>query len=54
MGKRTILVVDDEPKLVKVVREYLEHDGYRVVSASDGREALSASTKRGRTWSCST
>ena len=40
MSKRTILVVDDEPKLVKVVREYLEHDGYRVVSASDGREAL--------------
>lgn len=40
MGKRTILVVDDEPKLVKVVREYLEHEGYRVVSANDGREAL--------------
>ncbi|MDP9458556.1 MAG: response regulator transcription factor [Actinomycetota bacterium] len=40
MGKRTILVVDDEPKLVKVVREYLEHDGYRVVVAGDGREAL--------------
>jgi DNA-binding response OmpR family regulator len=40
MGKRTILVVDDEPKLVEVVREYLEHDGYRVVSASDGLEAL--------------
>ena len=40
MGKRTILVVDDEPKLVKVVRDYLEYDGYRVVSAGDGREAL--------------
>ncbi len=40
MGKRTILVVDDEPKLVKVVRDYLEHDGYRVLSAGDGREAL--------------
>jgi DNA-binding response OmpR family regulator len=40
MSKRTILVVDDEPKLVEVVREYLEHDGYRVVSAQDGREAL--------------
>ncbi len=40
MSKRTILVVDDEPKLVAVVREYLEHDGYRVVSAQDGREAL--------------
>ncbi len=34
------MVVDDEPKLVEVVREYLEHDGYRVVSAGDGREAL--------------
>ncbi len=40
MGKRTILVVDDEPKLVKVVRDYLERDGYRVVGAGDGREAL--------------
>ncbi len=40
MGRRKILVVDDEPKLVRVVREYLEHDGYRVVSAGDGREAL--------------
>ena len=40
MSRRKILVVDDEPKLVRVVREYLEHDGYRVVSAGDGREAL--------------
>lgn len=40
MSKRTILVVEDEPKLVEVVREYLEHDGYRVVTASDGLEAL--------------
>ncbi len=40
MSKETILVVDDEPKLVDVVRAYLENDGYRVVSASDGREAL--------------
>ncbi|QIN85377.1 response regulator (plasmid) [Rubrobacter tropicus] len=40
MSRRKILVVDDEPKLVRVVREYLEHDGYRVVSAGDGRVAL--------------
>ncbi|MBA2442830.1 MAG: response regulator transcription factor [Rubrobacter sp.] len=40
MSRRTILVVDDEPKLVEMVREYLEHDGYRVESAADGREAL--------------
>lgn len=40
MSKRTVLVVDDEPRLVRVVREYLERDGYRVVTAGDGREAL--------------
>jgi two-component system OmpR family response regulator len=40
MSRRTILVVDDEPKLVQTVREYLEHDGYRVETAADGREAL--------------
>jgi DNA-binding response OmpR family regulator len=37
-----ILVVDDEVNLVKVVRGYLEQAGYRVVTASDGREALFA------------
>lgn len=40
MSARTILVVDDEPKLIEVVRAYLERDGYRVVVASNGREAL--------------
>lgn len=40
MSKETILVVDDEPKLVDVVRAYLEMDGYSVVTASDGRQAL--------------
>lgn len=40
MSSQTILVVDDEPKLVDVVRAYLERDGYRVVTAGDGRSAL--------------
>jgi two-component system, OmpR family, alkaline phosphatase synthesis response regulator PhoP len=35
-----ILVVDDEPGLVKVVRGYLEQAGYQVVTAGNGREAL--------------
>jgi DNA-binding response OmpR family regulator len=35
-----ILVVDDEHKLVNVVRGYLEQAGYRVVTAPNGREAL--------------
>lgn len=37
-----ILVVDDEAALVKVVRGYLEQEGYQVVTASNGREALFA------------
>jgi DNA-binding response OmpR family regulator len=39
---RTILVVDDEPEIVRLVRSYLEQDGYRVVAAYNGEEALYA------------
>lgn len=35
-----ILVVDDEPKIVKLARDYLEQSGYRVLAAGDGRNAL--------------
>ncbi len=35
-----ILVVDDEPKIARLVRDYLERAGFRVVTARDGREAL--------------
>ncbi|MBN1147440.1 MAG: response regulator transcription factor [Anaerolineales bacterium] len=38
--KETILVVDDEPKIVKLARDYLEKAGYRVLEARDGRTAL--------------
>ncbi len=37
---RTILVVDDTPALVELLRRALEKEGYRVVTASNGREAL--------------
>ncbi len=37
-----ILVVDDDRKIVRLVRTYLERDGFRVVEASDGRSALAA------------
>jgi len=40
MAGETILVVDDEPKIVKTVRAYLENAGYRVVTAQDGQTAL--------------
>jgi DNA-binding response OmpR family regulator len=37
---RTILVVDDEPTLRETLAEALAADGFRVVVAADGREAL--------------
>ncbi len=37
---QTILVVDDEPQLVRVLRGYLEQAGFRVVTAGDGPGAL--------------
>ena len=37
---QTILVVDDEPEIVRLVRAYLEEAGYRVVTGADGQEAL--------------
>jgi DNA-binding response OmpR family regulator len=37
-----ILVVDDDPKIVSLVRTYLEREGFRVTTAGDGRAALSA------------
>ncbi|TVR36183.1 MAG: DNA-binding response regulator [Spirochaetaceae bacterium] len=38
--QRTILVVDDEPKIVRLVRTYLERAGFRVLCAADGTAAL--------------
>ena len=37
-----ILVVDDDPKIVALVRTYLERERYPVVTASNGRAALRA------------
>jgi two-component system alkaline phosphatase synthesis response regulator PhoP len=37
---KTILVVDDEPKILQIARDYLENAGYRVIAAGDGTAAL--------------
>ncbi|HYM49933.1 MAG TPA: response regulator transcription factor [Candidatus Limnocylindrales bacterium] len=37
-----ILVVDDDPKIVTLVRTYLEREGFAVVTAGDGSAALAA------------
>ncbi|CAN5187986.1 response regulator transcription factor [soil metagenome] len=39
---RTVLVVDDELKITRLVRDYLEQAGFVVVTASDGKGALGA------------
>ena len=39
---KTILVVEDEMKIAKLVRDYLEHAGFEVIVTGDGGSALSA------------
>lgn len=40
------MVVDDEKRLVSLVESYLSQSGYRVVTASNGREALAAAGRQ--------
>ncbi|MEM7133742.1 MAG: response regulator transcription factor [Chloroflexota bacterium] len=40
MSNHKILVVDDDPKTVELIRLYLENDGYHVLTAYEGRTAL--------------
>jgi len=42
LPERPILVVDDDAKIVRLVRTYLERDGFSVVTAADGPAALEA------------
>ena len=37
---KTILIVDDEPRIAAIARDYLEQAGFRVVTASNGDDAL--------------
>src|SRR5580698_6456144 len=39
-GRKTILVVDDEPQLVMGLRDALEFEGFRVISAGKGRDGI--------------
>lgn len=40
-----ILVVDDEPKVVRLARDYLEKNGFRVATAADGQAALATARR---------
>ena len=37
---KKILVVDDEPKIIQLVRDYLERAGFRVLAGPNGKTAL--------------
>ena len=39
-GRRTVLVVDDEPTIGEIVSRYLERAGYETTTAADGLEAV--------------
>ena len=41
MSDRKILIVDDESRIRKLIKDYLRRSGYEVLEAVDGEEALS-------------
>lgn len=44
MSRKRILIAEDDPSVLKTTRLRLEHEGYMVVSATDGEEALQRAT----------
>lgn len=38
--QKTLLLIDDDPNLILLVKDYLEFRGYSVITAENGREAL--------------
>lgn len=42
MSGELILLVDDEPNIIELAQLYLEREGFQVISAADGKEALDA------------
>ena len=52
-----ILVVDDEPRIAEIARDYLERAGFSVTTAGNGADALAIArtrhpTSSSSTWAC--
>jgi CheY-like chemotaxis protein/HAMP domain-containing protein len=45
LSEKTILVVDDDPKIVNNISEYLSQNGYKTITATSGKEALELAEK---------
>ena len=43
---KKILVVDDEKKIVEIIKAYLEREGYQTIAAFDGKTALELALKQ--------
>jgi DNA-binding response OmpR family regulator len=46
MSQRRVLVVDDEPRILDIVKYFLEQGGYEVESATGGDKAAAAARKK--------
>ncbi|MFC1534344.1 response regulator [Thermodesulfobacteriota bacterium] len=46
MDEYEILLVDDEPNMLKLVGPALEHEGFRVTTSDNGQEAIDLITKK--------
>ncbi|MCK4683185.1 response regulator, partial [Candidatus Bipolaricaulota bacterium] len=44
---KRILIVDDEERIVQTVKAYLDQEGFKTYTASDGEEALRAFEEKG-------
>ena len=49
MSPVKIMIADDEPHLIRILRLVLEREGYQVETANDGNEALEKMVKLRRT-----
>ncbi|MCL5773464.1 MAG: response regulator transcription factor [Firmicutes bacterium] len=45
MSLKKILIVDDEKKIIEVVKAYLEKEGFKILTANDGRNGLDLAKK---------
>ena len=47
MSEKTILTVDDENRILELIKDILSVNGYSVITASSGKEAIAKSKKHG-------
>jgi len=46
MGKKRVLIADDDTDVLEVIKAILEHEGYQVFTARDGEQAFKLLRKR--------